>query len=100
MKISRLQRYILLNCYLAKSGRISKSKLGSFYNQAKKKPAPKDINDIVTKSINLLIKKDLVVGYGSKTSKKLYIKEIRLTAKGRNLAKKFLGQQQKLPFKK
>jgi hypothetical protein len=100
MKISRLQRYILLNCYLAKRDRLLKKKLFSFYGKAVKKPKAKDINDIITRSINLLIKKDLTVGFGSKTSQKWYIREIKLTPAGRKLAKKFLGEQRKLPFKK
>lgn len=100
MKISRLQRYILFNCYLTPKSRIFKNKLYSFYDKAKKKPSAKDINDIITKSVNLLIKSDLAAGYGSKTARKWYLKEVRLTPRGRVLAKKFLGEQRKLPFKK
>ena len=100
MKLSRLQRYILINCYLARKGRVLKRKLASFYDKVTKKPKAKDINDIVSRSVNLLIKKDLAIGFGSKTARKWYLKEVRLTPRGRALAKKLLGEQRKLPFKK
>ncbi|MFH0819609.1 MAG: hypothetical protein V1892_01110 [bacterium] len=100
MKLSRLQRYILINCYLAKGNKIIKRGLFAFYNKFPRQPKIKDINDIVSRSVNLLIKKDLAAGYGSKTAHKWYLKEVRLTPRGRALAKKFLGEQRKLPFKR
>ncbi len=41
----------------------------------------------------------MMVGYGVRTPKKWYIKEVKLTPIGRRLARKLLGEQQALPFK-
>lgn len=100
MRLSSLQKYILQKCILSKDGEISKSILKQFYADKKKKPKDKDQIKIITKSIERLINKDLVVGTGIKTSHKWYIKNIKLTAQGRKEAKKLFGTQQKLPLKK
>jgi DNA-binding MarR family transcriptional regulator len=53
----------------------------------------------VTKTLKRLINQGLLVGYGIRTSKKWYIKEVRLTSKGHKLAKKLTNEQQRLPLK-
>ncbi|MBI4092459.1 MAG: hypothetical protein HY420_00885 [Candidatus Kerfeldbacteria bacterium] len=62
--------------------------------------APQNIQDVVTKSLESLIDKGLMVGYGRRTPKKWFIDEIRLTPSGRKLARKFLGEQLALPLNK
>ncbi len=54
--------------------------------------------DAVTKSLERLIDKGLLIGYGRRTPKKWFIDEVILTPKGRKETKKLLGKQQKLPF--
>ena len=97
MRLSQLQKYILLQCYFSKLKKYSKKDLFKFYNSQKRKP--KEIQKVITKSIDRLIKKELLIGYGEHTPHKWYIKEIRLTLKGRKIAKQLRGEQQKLPLK-
>ena len=54
---------------------------------------------IITQSIERLISKELMIGYGVRTPHKWFIREITLTSKGKIEAKKLLGEQKSLPFK-
>lgn len=99
MTFSALQKYILRQTYLNK-GKIFRKRLEKFYEDKKKKPKKEDIVNIITKSIDRLIKKELLTGFGTKTAQKWFVKEIRLTPQGRRWAKKLLGEQLKLPFRK
>lgn len=97
MKLSKLQKYILAN---SNNGRkVNRKKFDKFYSE-KGKAKVKDVTKIITKSLERLIDKGLMVGFGERTQFKWFIKEIQLTRKGKKLAKKFLGEQQSLPFKK
>ena len=95
MRLSTLQKYILLQCYL-ENKRLNRNKLVDFYGKQKKKPKVDDQVSIITKSIDRLIEKGLLIGYGSKTAEKLFIKEIKLTRLGRKIIREGFGQQQKL----
>jgi hypothetical protein len=53
----------------------------------------------ITNSIERLIKKGLIVGFGEITKDKIFITKIRLTREGISVAKKALGEQRRLPFK-
>ena len=64
-----------------------------------KKRKRKDAVDAVTKSLENLIDKGLLIGYGVITPKKWYIKEIEMTSAGRRVAKKLGDKRQKLPLK-
>ncbi len=98
MKLSALQKYILKQCFQTKDKIISKSVLEKFYSNVKSKPNPKDVINTITKSVERLIKKELVIGYGWKTPHKWFINKVKLTPKGAKLARRLLGVQQKLPF--
>jgi len=100
MKLSALQKYILKQCLQAKDKIISKKVLHDFYRQSVKPPKSKDIINIITKSVERLIKKELIVGFGEETAQKWFINQVKLTAKGKKVARGLLGVQQKLPFKK
>ncbi len=79
---------------------MKRDKLIDFYSK-KKTTVKKELwTKIVTKSIERLIDKESMIGYGVRTPHKWFIKEIKLTAKGKRQAKRLLGEQQKLPFKK
>lgn len=51
--------------------------------------------DAVAQSIEGLIKKGLLIGYGAKTAKKNFIQEVRLTPLGQKIA--FKINEQSLP---
>lgn len=100
MRLSSLQKFILLETYFARSKKISRTRLKRFYEKYKKPLKDKMIVKIITKSLERLIDKELIVGYGIRTPHKWYIKEVRLTPLGRKVTKKLLGEQMALPFKK
>jgi hypothetical protein len=99
MKLSALQKYILKQCVQSKDKTISKLVLENFYNNKTKKPNRKDITNIITKSVERLIKKEMIIGYGWKTPHKWYITQVKLTPVGKKVAKGLFGVQQKLPLK-
>lgn len=98
MRLSKLQKYILIQAFGKQGKKISKPGLKKFYKTQKLKPKEEDLQGIITKSIERLIDKELMIGYGVRTPHKWFIQEIRLTTKGRKEAKKLLGEQQTLPL--
>jgi hypothetical protein len=100
MKLSSLQKYILKQAWQNNKARISRVVLEKFYTNNKKAPAKKIRANIITKSIERLIDKGLLVGFGEKTQHKLFIRQIKLTPKGKKTALGLLGKQAELPFKK
>jgi len=98
MRLSGLQKSILNRCY-------SKNNAGTnadFYGFClKEKTNKKVVQDIVHKSLESLVEKDLLVAFGKKTAKKWFIEKVRLTREGRALVKKIIEQRQgKLPLNK
>jgi len=105
MRLSKLQKYILLQSFDSKN-KLDRKVLLGFYSAYKKKPGSakagpsRDIMvNSITSSIDRLIKRGLIVGFGELTKEKTFINKIRLTPLGRKMAKKFLGEQKRLPFK-
>lgn len=98
MLLSSLQKYILKECFAR--GILTKRQLEEFYERSKQKPSRQDIQTIITKSVERLIAKELIAGFGKKTAQKWFVKEIRLTRKGRKIARELLGKQQQLPLQK
>lgn len=105
MRLSNLQKYILLLGY-EERGKFGRGRLLKFYEKSitsagrqKKQPKKEDQINIITKSLERLIDKGLLIGYGIRTPKKWFIKEIKLTAEGRRTARRLQGEQQVLPFK-
>ncbi len=97
MRLSRLQKYILLLLAGAR-GSLTRKHIESYYKSYKNPPSKEDQQNIITKSIERLIRRGLLIGYGRKTPQKWFIDEIRLTTQGKKEAKKLLGQQQVLPL--
>jgi len=95
MRLSALQKYILKRCYL-EGKKLNRAKLVEFYSKSDKSTKKEDQVNIITKSIERLISKSLLVGYGEKTAEKLFIREVRLTREGRSLVRDLMGKQQKL----
>jgi hypothetical protein len=98
MRLSELQRYILLNLLNSKS-RGKRKQLLKFYEKKRNAPKSADQQGIITKSIERLIDKGLMIGYGRRTPQKWFIEEVQLTRKGRRETVRLLGEQQQLPFK-
>ena len=98
MRLSPLQKYILRACYLTPPKAVSRGGFARFYD-TKKKPKADDMVNIITKSLEALIDRGLMTGYGVRTPRKWYIKEVKLTPLGRKVTRKLLGEQQMLPFK-
>lgn len=100
MRLSSLQKYILINSFGERGFIVSKKNLAKFYNGQKKKPKSRDVPGIITRSVERLIDKELMIGIGVRTPHKWFIKEVRLTPNGRKIARELLGKQQQLPFNK
>lgn len=98
MRFSHLQKYILKKCYQGR-GKINREGLKIFYQTQKKVPAEEKRVKIITQSLERLIDREQLIGYGMRTPHKWFIKEIKLTPKGRRTAKKLMGEQQQLPLK-
>ncbi len=97
MRLSPLQKYIMRTAYVTPARAVSRGGFARFYENQKQKP--KDVVDIITKSLESLIDKGFMVGYGVRTPQKWYIKEVKLMPAGRKAARKLLGEQQALPFR-
>ena len=99
MRLSSLQKFILKKCYNQKDYNLNRELLLDFY--VKKGAARRDLQTkIITQSIESLIDKELMVGFGLRTSHKWFIRDIKLTDKGVKVTKKLFGEQLKLPIKK
>ncbi len=97
MRLSSLQKYILLSLVGAR-GNCKRSQLMRFYDKQKDPPKKIDQHGILTKSLERLIDKGLMIGYGRRTPEKWFIDEVRLTSRGTREAKKLFGKQQVLSF--
>jgi len=100
MKLSALQKYILLECLYIKGNRINRHILANFYHKRNIRPTLRQITKIITQSIERLINREFLIGYGVRTPHKWFIREIRLTIKGKKLAFKLQGEQMRWPLKK
>jgi hypothetical protein len=100
MRLSSLQKFILEKCLEGKNNAESKRHFFVFYPAEEFKKNKKAIQDVLHKSIESLVAKDLVVAHGYKTAKKWHIKKVKLTSDGRRRAKEILkSRQKKLPIK-
>lgn len=102
MRLSKLQKHILEKCYNYKS-----SLPVDFYDfylsaQAGRKSAKskKLIQDVIHKSLDSLVVKDLLNAIGKKTAKKWFIYRVKLTNLGKKSVIKIIkNRQRKLPIK-
>jgi len=99
MRLSGLQKYILNQCYLKNGGGLRGDFYG-FYSKKELAENKKNREDIIHNSLESLVAKDLLVAFGRKTAQKWFINKVKLTAKGRKIAKEIIKQRQrKLPIK-
>ena len=100
MRLSKLQKYILTECYGRKNAKVPKFVLYKYYPDKEVKDNRLGVQVGVQGSIENLVSKSLVMAYGHKTANKFYINKVRLTAKGRKVAKGLIKKRQrKLPIK-
>ncbi len=100
MRLSKLQKYVLTSFYLHKQTIKSKADFYNFYSVEQYKKNKKTIQDIIHKSLENLVAKDLAVAYGRKTAQKWYIDKVKITSQGKRLALKIIkNRQRKLPIK-
>ena len=109
MRLSLLQKYILRTVYEGRLKRFPRDRLVQYHAEergtsrvaiTRKRAEGNDAVNAITKSVERLIDKELMVGYGVRTPHKWYIHEVGLTAKGKKAAKRLRGEQQELPLKK
>ncbi|MBN1325687.1 hypothetical protein JW977_01745 [Candidatus Falkowbacteria bacterium] len=98
MRLSKLQKYIILQGFDAKN-KLDRKGLLNFYHTYKKRPSKEIMVNSITNSIERLIKKGLLVGFGELTKERTFIQKIKLTPEGKKVVKKLLGEQKRLPLK-
>lgn len=98
MRLSRLERFVLQSVQDA-GGKTDRRRFLRFYNGQDDPPSRDDQINTITKALERMIDKELLTGYGVRTPKKWYIKEVRLTPVGRRVAKRLRGEQQEFRFK-
>jgi len=91
---SPLQQYILGGCYLKKDNKINRDLFVDFY-QDDSPVLPPARTKIITQSLERLIDRGFLVGYGVRTPRKWFIKEVRITRGGVKNWEKFLERKQK-----
>lgn len=92
MILSALQRFILRECYQYQKPRVPRQPFQKFYRQ----PASVVNRDNITVSLERLIDRGLLIGFGRRTPKKWYIVDVKLTPLGRRIARSTFGKQQQL----
>lgn len=98
MALSGLQRFILTEAYGSRSPRVPSRAFDAFYRRRSATAAERE--GAVTRSLERLIDRGYLVGYGRRTPEKWFIEDVRLTAFGRRVARRLLGEQQQIPLPK
>jgi hypothetical protein len=100
MRLSKLQKYILLKCFENKSYSEQKIEFYKFYSEKEIRNNKIKIQVGIQKSIDNLVSKDLLVAFGHKTAKKWSVDKVKLTTIGKQKAKELIKSRQKtLPIK-
>ena len=95
---SPLQQYILAECYRQKEGKIERDPFAGFYTGKKIKEGAGV--KIITQSLERLIDRGYLIGYGVRTPKKWYIKEVKITRDGIKAYENWQARKQRrLPLK-
>ena len=96
--LSKLQQFILEAC-VEGGGSVSRSVIDKNLDKSSSKAHEEHYKRIITASIERLIDRGLLVGYGIKTAEKLFITKIRITKAGKKAAFEYRKKrQQKLPY--
>lgn len=95
MRLSALQRHILRECYQFPKSRVPRLPFTTFY---KKSASDVMVTDSITVSLERLIDRGFLIGFGRRTPAKWFIEEVKLTPLGRRTARASFGKQQELPL--
>ena len=100
MRLSSLQKYVLLRIS-EKGGKVDRKMFRGFYDKQDKKASKKYQEKIITQSLERLIDRGLVTGFGKRTPQKWFVTQVFLTPKGCLAVKELLQEKQrKLPLRK
>ncbi|MFZ5391452.1 MAG: hypothetical protein ACOZAJ_04230 [Patescibacteria group bacterium] len=98
MRFSALQKYILKSCYFSSAAKVSRQVFMKHYQAVVKPPKRGDQVNSLTKSLESLIDRSLLKGYGVRTPRKWFISDVKLTPLGRKVARRLISQQPPLPL--
>lgn len=93
MKLSQLQKFILIQS-LFQGGKIERQIFRRFYSKGNKITKEKYQESIITKSLEHLIDRELMIGYGKRTPHKWFITQVSLTKKGAKISQNLLEERQ------
>jgi hypothetical protein len=93
MILSALQKFILRECYGYGKNTVPRQPFTKFYTKSVHPNA-----DSITVSLERLIDRGLLIGFGRRTPKKWFIEAVKLTPLGRRTARATYGKQQHLPL--
>lgn len=97
MFYSLLQRHILKECFAKKGEAVHRRVFNLFYKE--KGVRNKDKVNAITKCLERLVDKGLLIGYGTRTPKKWFIREVKITRQGiKKWVEWIASRQAKLPF--
>jgi hypothetical protein len=97
MYFSLLQRHILKECFAKKGEAVHRRVFHVFYRN--KKITRKDAINTITKCMERLIDSGLLIGYGTRTTQKWFIREVKITRRGiKHWIEWIESRQAKLPF--
>ncbi|MFA6512372.1 MAG: hypothetical protein WCV86_04595 [Patescibacteria group bacterium] len=92
MRLSGLQKDILKRAVLFREPQITRAQFAAYYEKPVK-ALSKDQQNALTTSLERLIDKGLLVGFGRRTQEKWFIESVRLTPQGRRIARPLFGTQ-------
>ncbi len=92
MRFSVLQKHLLI-LGLNHGGRCPRGVLDGWYAKTNPEMMKRHAQNVVTKAVENLTDKGLLVAEGVRTQERWYIKSVRVTALGKKFAKRFQGQQ-------
>jgi len=95
MRLSKLQKYILAKCYEQKNKPVLKISFYKYYPDKEVKENRLGVQVGIQKSIENLVAKNLAIAFGYRTTKKFYIHKVKLTVRGRRIAKELIKSRQR-----
>ncbi len=99
MRFSALQQHILKTA-LEEGGRVGRTLFLRFYDSAESGSKEQLRGKIITHSLERLIDRGYMTGFGHRTKEKWFIDAVELTPLGKRQARLLIAQQQRLPLRK
>ncbi len=98
MRFSALQKYIIKSCYLSSADEVPRQTFMRHYQGLAHPPKRDDQVNSLTKSLESLIDRSLLKGYGVRTPRKWFISKVKLTPLGKKTARRLMSNQPPLPL--